>query len=66
MTHASDIVARFQNARPSERVDMHADLVRRFGKGFADCLRDLVESDELIRENERNARELAGPARGSA
>lgn len=52
------LIALYRAATPSERCDIHAGFVRQYGAGFANVFRDLVESDELIRDNERKIAQI--------
>lgn len=58
MTHATNLVEQFRAATPSQRFELHAALVRDpdFGTGFANTLRDLVESVERAQADTRAAR----------
>ena len=48
------LIDRFRAATPSQRCDLHAEIVRDYGRGFADLLRDLVESVERMRARPRS------------
>ncbi len=53
MTHAPSLTDRFRAATPSQRLELHAAMTRELGLGFANALRDLVESVERAQAETR-------------
>lgn len=60
---AAQIIARIHHAPAHQRPEMLEQLERDYGKGFAQTVKDAIESDELIRKAEGEVRRLKRPRR---